>query len=94
MNAWITGASAYCCQPLKAFAINPIWTADPNHAAYAKASETLAAERLCRAARLRFGGVMADYVLVDMFAEAATGQASPEDAVAKAEKRANRYYRV
>jgi multiple sugar transport system substrate-binding protein len=31
-------------------------------------------------------------VLVDMFAEACTGQHSPEDAAARAEKRAKRYY--
>jgi multiple sugar transport system substrate-binding protein len=37
---------------------------------------------------------MADYVLVDMFAEAVTGAASPKDAIEKAEKRINRYYRV
>jgi multiple sugar transport system substrate-binding protein len=37
---------------------------------------------------------MADYVLVDMFAEAVTGQSTPEDAIANAERRANRYYRV
>ena len=39
-------------------------------------------------------GVMADYVLVDMFAEAVTGQASTEDAIANAAKRADRYYCV
>ena len=37
--------------------------------------------------------VMADYVLVDMFAEAVTGQRSPEDAIANAERRLQRYYR-
>ena len=37
---------------------------------------------------------MADYVLVDMFAEAVTGQATPQEAMEEAEKRANRYYRV
>jgi multiple sugar transport system substrate-binding protein len=36
---------------------------------------------------------MADYVLVDMFAEAVTGQRSPEDAIARAEQRAKRYYK-
>src|SRR5690606_5874620 len=41
MNAWIEGSSAYRCQPLKAFADNPIWTANPVHAPYARASETL-----------------------------------------------------
>lgn len=38
-------------------------------------------------------GAMADYVLVDMFAEAVTGQRSPEDAMRNAERRASRYYR-
>ena len=37
---------------------------------------------------------MADYVLVDMFAKAVTGQATPQEAMEEAEKRANRYYRV
>ena len=37
--------------------------------------------------------VMADYVMVDMVAEAATGQRSPEDAAKRAEQRAQRYYR-
>jgi multiple sugar transport system substrate-binding protein len=39
-------------------------------------------------------GVLADFVIVDMVASAATGQASIDDALKLAEKRANRYYRV
>ncbi|MCB1805880.1 MAG: carbohydrate ABC transporter substrate-binding protein, partial [Candidatus Competibacteraceae bacterium] len=39
-------------------------------------------------------GALADFVVVDMVSQAATGQMSPADAVAQAEKRANRYYRV
>jgi multiple sugar transport system substrate-binding protein len=35
---------------------------------------------------------MADYVLVDMFAEAVTGQSSTDDAIANAARRAGRYY--
>jgi len=94
MDAWITGASAYCCQPLKSFASNPVWTSDPNHAPYAKASETLRPNGYAGPLGYASAATMADYILVDMFAEGATGQMSPEDAVARAEKRANRYYRV
>ena len=83
MNAWITGASAYCCQPLKDFANNPVWTADPIHAPYAKASATLRPNGYAGPLGYASAGVMADYVLVDMFAEAVTGQATPEDAIAK-----------
>jgi multiple sugar transport system substrate-binding protein len=94
MNAWIQGSSAYCCQPLKAFADNPVWTADPVHAPYARASETLRPNGYAGPLGYASAGVMADYVLVDMFASAVTGQSTPEEAAAEAERRANRYYRI
>jgi multiple sugar transport system substrate-binding protein len=94
MDAWITGASAYCCQPLKAFASNPVWTADKNHAPYARASDTLRPNGFAGPLGYASAAVMADYVLVDMFAEGATGQRTPEEAAERAEKRVNRYYRV
>ncbi len=94
MNAWIKGSSAYCCQPLKAFADNPVWTENPIHAPYAKASETLRPNGYAGPLGYASAAVMADYVLVDMFASVVTGAATPEDAIAQAEKRANRYYRV
>ncbi|MCA1491248.1 ABC transporter substrate-binding protein [Sinorhizobium alkalisoli] len=94
MNAWIQGSSAYCCQPLKAFADNPVWTADPIHAPYAKASATLRPNGYAGPLGYASAGVMADYVLVDMFATAVTGQMTPEEAMVEAERRANRYYRV
>ncbi len=92
-NKWITGASAYCCQPLKGFANNPVWTSDPIHAPYAKASASLRPNGFAGPLGSASAGTMADYVLVDMFAEAVTGQRSPEDAIANAARRAGRYYR-
>lgn len=94
MNAWIKGSSAYCCQPLKAFASNPVWTENPIHAPYAKASETLRPNGYAGPLGYASAAVMADYVLVDMFASAVTGATTPEEAIAQAEKRANRYYRI
>jgi len=94
MNDWITKSSGYCCQTLKAYANNPVWTADPNAAPYAKASETLRNNGYAGPLGYASAGVMADYVLVDMFAEAVTGQQTPQAAMERAEKRANRYYRV
>ncbi|TIX36422.1 MAG: extracellular solute-binding protein, partial [Mesorhizobium sp.] len=32
MAKWITSSAGYCCQTLKAFDNNPVWTADPNNA--------------------------------------------------------------
>jgi multiple sugar transport system substrate-binding protein len=94
MDAWIQGSSAYCCQTLKAYADNPIWTSDPNHAPYAKASETLRPNGYAGPLGYSSAAVMADYVLVDMFAEVVTGQRTAEEAVKRAETRINRYYRV
>jgi len=94
MNAWLEGSSAYCCQPLKAFADNPVWKANPIHTPYARASETLRPNGYAGPLGYASAAVMADYVLVDMFASAVTGASTPEEAVASAEKRANRYYRV
>lgn len=94
MYAWIQGSSAYCCQTLKAYASNPIWTSDPIHAPYAKASETLRPNGYAGPLGSSSASVMADYVLVDMFAECATGQHSPKEAAERAERRANRYYKI
>ncbi|RUZ98331.1 carbohydrate ABC transporter substrate-binding protein, partial [Mesorhizobium sp. M7A.F.Ca.CA.002.05.1.1] len=94
MKDWITSSAGYCCQTLKAFDNNPVWTADPNNAAYAKASATLRPNGYAGPLGYASAATMADYVLVDMFAKAVTGQATPQEAMEEAEKRANRYYRV
>jgi multiple sugar transport system substrate-binding protein len=39
-------------------------------------------------------GVMADFVMVNMVAQAASGAKSPQDAAAEAQKRAERYYKL
>lgn len=93
MNDWIKGSSAYCCQALKAFESNPIWTSDPIHAPYAKSSAMLRPNGYAGPLGPASAAVMADYVLVDMFAEAVTGQRTPEEAAKRAEQRATRYYR-
>ena len=92
-NRWLEGASAYCCQPLKEFASNPVWTSNPIHTPYSKASESLRVNGYAGPLGPASAGAMADYVLVDMFAEAVTGQRSPEEAIANAERRLARYYR-
>ncbi|SMO71768.1 ABC transporter substrate-binding protein [Paracoccus laeviglucosivorans] len=93
MNAWIEGASAYCCPALKDFSKNPVWTSNPIHEPYSKASGSLRPNGYAGPLGPASAGTMADYVLVDMFAEAVTGQRSTEDAIRNAERRIGRYYR-
>jgi multiple sugar transport system substrate-binding protein len=94
MDAWITGSSAYCASALKGFANNPVWDADPVHKPYQRAAETLRVNGYAGQLGFASAAVMADYIMVNMVAEAATGQRTPEEAMRRAEQRANRYYRV
>jgi multiple sugar transport system substrate-binding protein len=94
MDAWIQGSSAYCCPPLRGMIDNPVWNADPVHTPYKRASETLQPNGHAGPLGYASAAVMADYVMVDMVAEAASGQRSPEEAAKRAEQRANRYYKV
>jgi multiple sugar transport system substrate-binding protein len=91
---WMEKASGYCCQPLKGYADHPVWKEDPNHAAYAGASARLRVNGYAGPLGYSSAAAMADYIVVNMVAQAATGQVTPEEAAANAEKRANRYYRV
>jgi multiple sugar transport system substrate-binding protein len=94
MDAWISASSAYFAPPLRAMIENPIWEMDPVHRPFKRASETLRPNGYAGPLGYASAAVMADYIMVDMVAEAATGQRAPEEAAKRAEQRANRYYRV
>ena len=55
MNDWIKQSAGYCCQTLKAFANNPIWTRRSEQRRLCQGVGDAASERLCRPARLRLG---------------------------------------
>jgi multiple sugar transport system substrate-binding protein len=91
---WQAAATSYMCPPLKAYAQTPFWKSDPKYAPFRDAT-----------ARMRWSGYagdigeasaacLADWVVVDMFAQAVSGQKSPKDAAREAEKRAKRHYRA
>lgn len=92
-DRWLTDSFGYWGQPLKAYESSAVWTNDPKVAVY---KDTMAASRWLAypgAINEASGAVVADYVVVDMVAAAATGASTPEDAAKEAERRAKRYYR-
>ena len=92
-DKWLTESLGYWGQPLKAYEQSAVWTNDPKVAVY---RDTMNASRWLAypgAINEASGAVVADYVIVDMVASAATGASSPEDAAKEAERRAKRYYR-
>ena len=91
---WLTDSFGYWGQPLRAYEKSAVWTNDPKVAVY---RDTMSASRWLAypgAISEQSGAVVADYVMVDMVAAAATGSSTPEDAAQEAERRAKRYYRA
>jgi multiple sugar transport system substrate-binding protein len=90
----LEGSAGYVSQSLKGFESSPLWDRDPKIQRFkdvaARGKPASWPGPLGSAA----AAVLADYVVIDMFAEAVTGAASPKDAAAKAEKRVQRHYRA
>ncbi len=90
---WLTGCIGYWAQPLKAYAQSAVWTSDPKIAAYRDTCGNEYWNGYKGPISQASGAATADYVNVQMFAAVASGQATPEEAVREAERRAKRFYR-
>ncbi|HEV3192024.1 MAG TPA: extracellular solute-binding protein [Polyangiaceae bacterium] len=91
---WQKNAFGYVTQPLKAYETNPIWTEDPNYTPYRDAMQVMLPNGYAGEMGYASARVMADFVMVDMVAEAASGAKTPKEAAERAQKRAERYYKV
>jgi multiple sugar transport system substrate-binding protein len=93
-EAWQKSSLGYVQQTLKAYRSNPVWTEDPKHTPFRDIPDRTIDNGFAGRLGAASAGVMADYIMVNMVAEAASGASSPADAAAKAERRARRYYRT
>lgn len=90
---WLTAAIGYWGHPLAAYEGAEIWTADPKHEAYKTVIEDSLWDGYKGSVGEASAAVLADFVIVQMVASVATGQATPEEAAREAERRAKRYYK-
>ena len=90
---WMQGSLGYWAHPLKAYAKSTVWTADPKNTVFRDTMENRFWSGYRGPISQASGAVAADYVLVQMCAAVASGQATPEAAAREAERRARRYYR-
>ena len=93
-NPWLQSAIGYIGHPLKAYEANPIWTADPKHTPYRDAMKVMRPDGYAGEMGYASAACMADFIIVDMVAEAASGAQTPQAAAERAQKRAERYYKV
>lgn len=93
-NPWMKAAIGYVSQPLREYESNPIWTEDPKHTVYRDGGAIMLDNGHSGPLGLASAAAMADYIVLDMVAEAASGSKSPKEAAARAATRAERYYKV
>ncbi|RTZ47785.1 extracellular solute-binding protein [Candidimonas sp. SYP-B2681] len=93
-NPWMQAAIGYVSQSLKAYEANPIWTEDPKHTVYRDAASLMLDNGHAGPLGTASAAVMADYVVLDMIAAAASGSKTPKEAAAQAAERAKRYYKT
>jgi multiple sugar transport system substrate-binding protein len=91
---WQQAAIGYVTQPLKAYESNPIWTVDPKHTPYRDAMAVMQHNGYQGELGYASASAMADFIVVNMVAEAASGSKTPKEAAERAAKRAERYYKV
>jgi multiple sugar transport system substrate-binding protein len=91
---WQQAAIGYVTQPLRTYESNPIWTVDPKHTPYRDCVKNMTPNSYAGRLGYASAGTMADFVMVNMVAEAASGSKSPKEAAERAQARAQRYYKV
>jgi multiple sugar transport system substrate-binding protein len=91
---WQEASIGYFSQPLRAYEKSPVWTSDPKHTPYRDLMANMLWPGYSGSLGYASAGVMADFVMVNMVAQAASGAKSPKDAAAEAQKRAERYYKL
>lgn len=92
--AWQQACIGYWQPTLKAYDALPFWESDPKLTPFRDITKNLLYYGYSGTLGPASSSVAADYVVVQMFATACSGQASPKDAAAQAAQRAQRYYRT
>jgi multiple sugar transport system substrate-binding protein len=92
-NKWLEGSVGYLTHCLNAYDSNPIWTSDPKRTVFRDvAKRTLTAGGQGSVGE-KAATAIADFLVLDMFANYCTGREDVKGAIAVAERQAKRIYR-
>lgn len=92
-DQWLKSSLGYLTQTLRAYEANPVWTEDPKRLPFRDCTARTLPVSYAGAANASAAGLLANFVVVDMFAAVATGELSPREAAVRAERQARREYR-
>jgi len=90
---WQKASIGFVTQPLTFYERNPVWTVDPKHTPFKYSCKNMLPNGYAGTLGAASAGCIADFIVVNMVAEAASGAETVKDALSRAEKRAKRYYR-
>lgn len=92
-NPWVESAQGYLSHFLNEYDKNPVWTADPKRTPYRDVSKRTLTPAGLGTLGEKAASAIADFIIVDMFANYATGREDIKGAIAVAERQAKRIYR-
>jgi multiple sugar transport system substrate-binding protein len=83
-----------CRDAARRLRVGPIWTADPKNTPYRDPVKNMRPAGYAGKLGYASAGAAADFIIVNMVAEGISGSKTPKEAMERAQKRAERYYRV
>jgi multiple sugar transport system substrate-binding protein len=92
-NPWVSAAQGYLTPFLQAYDANPIWTSDPKVTPYRDVAKRTLTPAGISTLDEKAAAAVADFIVVDMFANYCTGREDLKGAIANAERQAKRIYR-
>ena len=93
-TAWQNASLGYFAQSLRSHESDPIWFADPKHTPFREGPSMTLHPGYAGKEGQSSAAAVADFIIVNMVAEAATGKSTPKAAAERAEMRAKRYYKT
>jgi len=93
-DPWLIAGGGYVAQPLRAYEKSSVWSSDPKNTPYRDSVKNLRPAGYAGRLGYASAGALGDFIVANMVAEAASGQKTPKEAAERAQKRAERYYKV
>ena len=92
-NKWISASVGYVTHTLKAYDDNPVWTEDPKRKVFRDAGNRTLPFGYPGTIGEKAAAAMADFILVNMFANYASGRMDADAAIKQAARQTSRIYR-
>jgi multiple sugar transport system substrate-binding protein len=93
ISPWLTASIGYVTPALTVYEKHPVWS-DPKSVPYRDSMKIMLPSGYAGKMGYASAGALADFIVVNMVAEAVSGSKSPKEAAERAQKRAERYYKV